>query len=67
VAPLFPDQATRQAVTAEQPRLPLAYYEALVPVPTGWDAQPCAYLLFGPPYDLTGDPLVLAGGGMGAP
>ena len=51
VAPLFPDQAIRQAVTAEQPRLPLSYYEASVPVPAGWDAQPCAYLLFGLPYD----------------
>jgi hypothetical protein len=51
VAALFPDRATRQAVTEEQPRLPLAYYEASVPVPAGWDAQPCAYLLFGPPYD----------------
>jgi pimeloyl-ACP methyl ester carboxylesterase len=51
VAPLFPDQATRQAVTEEQPRLPLSYYEASVPVPAGWDVQPCAYLLFGPPYD----------------
>ena len=51
VAPLFPDQATRQAVTGEQPRLPLSYYEASVPVPTGWDARPCGYLLFGPPYD----------------
>jgi hypothetical protein len=51
VAALFPDQATRQAVTEEQPRLPLAYYEASVPVPTGWDAHPCAYLLFSPPYD----------------
>jgi hypothetical protein len=38
-------------VTEEQPRLPLAYYEASVPVPPGWDALPCAYLLFGPPYD----------------
>lgn len=38
-------------MTEEQPRLPLSYYEASVPVPTGWDAQPCAYLLFGPPYD----------------
>jgi hypothetical protein len=51
VAPLFPDQVTRQAVTEEQPRLPLAYYEASVPVPAGWDTRPCAYLLFGPPYD----------------
>jgi hypothetical protein len=38
-------------VTGEQPRLPLSYYGASVPVPVGWDAQPCAYLLFGPPYD----------------
>jgi pimeloyl-ACP methyl ester carboxylesterase len=51
VAALFPDRATRQAVSEEQPRLPLAYYEASVPVPPGWDALPCAYLLFGPPYD----------------
>jgi pimeloyl-ACP methyl ester carboxylesterase len=51
VAALFPDQAIRQAVTEEQPRLPLAYYEASLPVPAGWDARPCAYLLFGPPYD----------------
>jgi hypothetical protein len=51
VAPLFPDQQTRRAVTEEPPRLPLSFYEASVPVPTGWDARPCAYLLFGPPYD----------------
>src|SRR4030095_1351868 len=46
VAALSPAQAPRQAVTEEQPRLPLAYYQASVPVPAGWDAQPCAYLLF---------------------
>ena len=51
VAPLFPDPRTRAAVSAEQPRLPLAYYERAVPVPAGWDAVPCGYLLFGPPYD----------------
>ncbi len=51
VAPMFPDLQTRVAVTAEQPRLPLAYYEQTVPVPSGWDATPCGYLLFGPPYD----------------
>jgi pimeloyl-ACP methyl ester carboxylesterase len=55
VAPLFPDQRTRQAVSEEQPRLPLSYYEASVPAPVGWDAQPCAYLLFGPPYDELAD------------
>jgi len=51
VAPMFPAPQTRAAVTAEQPRLPLTYYEQAVPAPAGWDDQPCGYLLFGPPYD----------------
>ncbi len=51
VAPMFPDAATRAAIEAEQPRLPLSYYEKQIPVPEGWDAQPCGYLLFGPPYE----------------
>ena len=53
VASLFPDPRTRALVTAEQPRLPLAYYEQTVPVPAGWDDRPCGYLLFGPPYEET--------------
>ncbi|MFI7540516.1 alpha/beta hydrolase [Actinoplanes sp. NPDC049599] len=51
VAPMLPEPAVRAAVEAEQPRLPLSFYEQLIPVPAGWDAQPCGYLLFGPPYD----------------
>jgi pimeloyl-ACP methyl ester carboxylesterase len=51
VAPMFPDAQTRRAVSAEQPRLPLSYYEELVPTPAGWDNRPCGYLLFGPPYE----------------
>jgi pimeloyl-ACP methyl ester carboxylesterase len=51
VARLFPDPQTRAAVSAEQSRLPLSYYEQRVPVPDGWDDRPCGYLLFGPPYD----------------
>jgi hypothetical protein len=51
VAPLFPDPRTRSLVSAEQPRLPLSYYEQQFPVPPGWDHRPCGYLLFGPPYD----------------
>lgn len=51
IAPMFPDPQTRQTVVAEQPNLPLAYYEQTVPVPDGWDDHPCSYLLFGPPYD----------------
>jgi hypothetical protein len=51
IAPMFPNPQLRAAVTAEEPRLPLAYYEQTVPVPVGWDDVPCGYLLFGPPYD----------------
>ena len=51
VALLFPDRRTRLSVSAEQSRLPLSYYEQQIPVPGGWDNQPCGYLLFGPPYD----------------
>lgn len=51
VATLFPDPQTRRAVSAEQPRLPISYYEQQIPVPAGWDHRPCGYLLFAPPYD----------------
>lgn len=51
VAPMFPDPQTRKATEADQPRLPLSYYEQRIPVPDGWDGQPCGYLLFGPPYE----------------
>jgi hypothetical protein len=52
VVRLLPDPRTRASVVAEQPRLPLSYYEQQIPVPAGWDHRPCGYLLFGPPYDL---------------
>lgn len=51
IAPMFSDPAMRQKIVAEQPTLPLSYYEQRIPVPDGWDDQPCSYLLFGPPYD----------------
>ncbi|MDG4801985.1 hypothetical protein [Micromonospora sp. WMMD980] len=51
VAPMFPDPQTRSDVSAEQPRLPLSYYEESIPVPDGWDDAACGYLLFGPPYE----------------
>jgi hypothetical protein len=51
VAPMFPDPRTRRVVSAEQPRLPLSYYEQQIPVPDGWDNTACGYLLFGPPYE----------------
>jgi len=51
VARLFPDPRTRSVVSAEQPRLPLSYWEQQIPAPAGWDDRPCGYLLFGAPYD----------------
>jgi hypothetical protein len=48
---LFPDQRTRDLVTAEQPRLPLRYFEASVPAPAGWDDRRCAFLLFSAGYE----------------
>jgi hypothetical protein len=51
VAPMFPDPRTRRIVEAEQPRLPLSYYEQQVPAAAGWDQRPCGYVLFAPPYE----------------
>jgi hypothetical protein len=55
VAPMFPDALTRRDVSAEQPRLPLSYYEEFVPTPAGWDNRRCGYLLFGAPYEPIAD------------
>jgi pimeloyl-ACP methyl ester carboxylesterase len=43
---LIPDAIVRHALEREMPRLPVAYFEASVPAPVGWDRRPCAYLLF---------------------
>lgn len=51
VAEVFPDAAVRAEVEAEQPRMPLAYYDHLPPAPNGWATAPCGFLWFGPPYD----------------
>jgi hypothetical protein len=51
IAPLFPDQRTRLELTAEEPKLPLNYYEQSIPAPAGWDDVPCGYIFFGEPYD----------------
>lgn len=50
VAPMFPDERTRQAVTQEQPRLPLRYYLEHVPAPAGWDDRRCGYVVFSEAY-----------------
>jgi hypothetical protein len=50
VAALFPDARTRRDLEAEEPRLPLAYFDAEVPTPPGWERLPAAYLAFGDTY-----------------
>jgi hypothetical protein len=50
VAPMFPDAQSREAVAAEQPRLPLRYYLEQVPAPAGWDHRRCGYLQFSAAY-----------------
>jgi hypothetical protein len=50
VAVLFPDEATRRVVTAEQPRLPLAYLRGSLPSPPRWRDLPAGYLAFGDTY-----------------
>lgn len=42
---LVPDDRLRSVLEDEMPRLPLSYFDADVPLPDGWDARPCAYLL----------------------
>ncbi|MGH2978262.1 MAG: alpha/beta fold hydrolase [Solirubrobacterales bacterium] len=42
---LVADERLRGALEREMPRLPLSYFEASVPLPDGWDADSCAYLL----------------------
>jgi hypothetical protein len=51
LAPLFPDEAARHAVTSEARPLPFAFFEELVPVlPDGWPPCRAAYLAFSEPY-----------------
>ena len=47
---LFPDDAARAAVEAEELRLPLGYFDGEVPSPAGWTGLPAAYLAFGDTY-----------------
>jgi hypothetical protein len=47
---LVPDDDLRETLVREMPSLPLAYYVEAAPAPAGWDAAPCAYLMFSPAY-----------------
>ena len=50
MAELVPDEQLRNAITVEQPRLPLNYFEQPVAFPPGWTALPAAYLLLSVAY-----------------
>ncbi|HWT95175.1 MAG TPA: alpha/beta hydrolase [Solirubrobacteraceae bacterium] len=48
---LVPDKARREALFAEMPSLPHAYFSGEVDVPSGWAERPSAYLRFTATYD----------------
>jgi pimeloyl-ACP methyl ester carboxylesterase len=51
LSPLFPDEATREAVTSEAGALPLRYFEETLPaLPEGWPPCRAAYLAFSESY-----------------
>lgn len=50
VARLFPNVEVREQLEREQQRLPLSYFSQSLPVPSGWDTRPGAYLAFGDTY-----------------
>lgn len=50
VTELFPSEEVRRSVERSQPRLPLSYFRARLPVPVGWVDRPSAYLAFGETY-----------------
>jgi hypothetical protein len=51
VGSLLPDADVRRAVADDQPRLPVDYFEQVVPVPAGWPPTQGAYLQFTAVYD----------------
>ncbi|WP_166353929.1 alpha/beta hydrolase [Phytoactinopolyspora limicola] len=52
MAELVPDDALRQALEAEQLRLPETFYDVEVPVPDGWEQADVSYVQLSPAYDV---------------
>jgi hypothetical protein len=50
ISGLFPNAEVREEVEGEQHSVPLSYFREKLPVPSGWDDQPGAYLAFGDTY-----------------
>lgn len=62
LSPLFPDEATRQAVTSEAGALPLRFFEETLPaLPEGWPPCRAAYLVFSEAYRQEADQAARAG------
>jgi hypothetical protein len=55
MARLVPDHNRRAEITADIPRLPLAFYDEGAPVPTGWAEAPAGYVLLSETYRLWAD------------
>lgn len=50
-AGLYPNASTRRLVGAEEPELPVTFYEEKVDVPGGWARRPCGYLRLSDGYE----------------
>ena len=55
MASLVPDRDRRSAVTADIPRLPLAYFDVEIVAPTGWQRRPGAFVLLSETYRSSAD------------
>jgi pimeloyl-ACP methyl ester carboxylesterase len=55
IAELLPDAEMRRAISAEIPKLPVAYFEEAAPATRNWDTPRRAFLRFSAPYDLAAD------------
>lgn len=47
---LIPDDEKRAIVCGDLPRLPVAFFESRVPVPSGWASARCGYVQLSEPY-----------------
>lgn len=48
--PLVPGEEQRSSVVADQPQLPLSYFDGVVPMPQGWTSAEGGYVLLSEPY-----------------
>jgi hypothetical protein len=51
VADLVPAGDDLQMLRSDQPRVPLRWFDEVVPVPAGWSESACSYVRLSPAYD----------------